>query len=743
MSIATPPVAPRKTSAADQLIEQRIDEARRALWWSELTRTGLQVVIATMLALLAWLIMDQWIYSPGPLVRALCFLSLAAAAGWFLYRKAWPVITSRVTTEYAAWALEQDHPDFRQQLTSYVTLKQSTGGRGVRARVVHAIGSRAASLLKTHDTLPGEATGTFRWWIAAAAILAVLAIYFVASPKNSFASAKRLVSPLANIQPARRVQIQDVQPGHSETLAGRSIDVSAKVVGLRHNEPVWCRWTGDGPDRQSQLELDPSTQRYSGKLDLDHGASGAMHYSIEAGDAIAGPFDLRVQNVPVVAVESIHYTPPQYTGQKPRTTSSPSITVIDGTKVRITAKVNRPVQRAQLQFNPKQLGDTVRASGGIAAMQIATDQITLTSELTLRSANGKAATVEPESYRIKVWDQSEQSNPDPIIYPIRVIPDLPPEVAIVVPQKSPVEVPINGQQTIEVHAMDADFQLQSVSLQIDRGIKSIDQPLIWVKPADGSGKGNQVTEYRFRPLEHQLRVGDVVRIAATAVDNRRIDGDPSVQPNQSTTDAIEIRIVDQQSDLPQDPTGNDGLSQPDDSPASDAQQPQQQDSGGKQSGGQQGGGQSGDSGEATEGQPSDSSDSSQQPDGQNQSNPSGSGGDSQGDSQSSNSGSGGGQSSSDAGGQNPPQSQQQTDPQDPNESGKATGSQDPGGNPADGTPSDGSPSDGQTPANSDPTGGPPKHDGEAFERIKDYLEKHPPEENREGGGGNESGSKES
>ncbi|QDV47664.1 hypothetical protein Enr13x_75750 [Stieleria neptunia] len=821
MSTVAPPVTPSKRSvdpsqgteaakrtAAEQLIEQRIDEARRALWWSELTRTGLMVVIGSMLALLVWLVVDHWVYSPGPIVRSASFAALVTLAGWFLIRRAWPVMTSRVTREYAAWALEQDHPDYRQQLTSYVTLNDGDSRRGVRVRVLRAIGTRAASLLKSHDVLPREATGTFKWWITAAAVFALLAAYCVGSPKSSLASAKRLAIPLAAIDPARRVEIRDVLPGDAEALAGRDLKISADVDGLRDGEAVVCRWSTDGTPREAELELDPSSNRFVGTLSLDHAASGIVRYSVQAGDAVAGPFELSVQNVPVVAIESVRYQPPAYTRQKPRTTSSPAITAIDGTKIRITAKTNRPIARAELQFNPKALGDTVRATAGRTPIAIGDDGVTLTSDVTLRCARGKTASVELESFRIRVWDSNEQANPDPIIYPIKVIADLPPEVAIVVPKKSPIEVPVGAQQIIEVHAMDADFELQRVTLRIERGIDTLEDPVIWVKPDDGNGKGNQVMEYRFRPLEHLLRAGDVVRISATAIDNRNIPGDPNVQPNQATTDPIEIRIVEDAEPLPQDPTGNDGLSAPDDRPASDVEQSQQgegqQSSGGEGAQGQ--GGQSqGDPSQGSEGQSSggegsggsESSGENQDPsDGEQggsspqqpgeQSSGEGATGQSGTESQSPTDGQPGSSDPSDPGGQSPageptdpnstdpnssdppssPSTDQQPEGQSPandgaqdaqgtqgtgqsdgsmQDAGDGSGTSNPNGsepNSTDGadsssgegdsSSSDSAGSESQSPSGGEPSKAPPEHDGQAFERIKDYLEKQKQNQSRDG-----------
>ncbi|MEL6107001.1 MAG: hypothetical protein AAFU85_13225 [Planctomycetota bacterium] len=767
----------------DQLIDQRIDEARRALWWGELIRTLLTIVIGSMVAILGWLVFDHWVYASGPFLRSVSLVALIAVVTWFLVRRVWPVLTSKVTDEYAAWALEQGHSDYRQQLTSYVTLKPDGADKGLRARIVKVLGSRAAGLLKTYDELPAEATGTFRWWIAAAAVFALLMAYVVGSPKSSLASATRLIAPLSAIDPAQRVSIREVQPGDADALAGRSVAVSARVSGLREDEPVYCRWVCDGRASETEMSWDPSTGLHRGDIELPHSASGLATYRLEAGDALAGPFRLDVENVPVVAIESVYYQPPEYTGRKARTFTSPSITVIDGTNVTIQARTNRAVARAEIQFNPKQLGDTVRATAGRQVMDIAEDGTTLTAELTLRSARGKTAAVERESYRVRVWDSNEQPNPEPIVYPIRVIPDLPPEVAIVVPQKSPIEVPFSAQQIIEVHAMDADFELQEVSLKIDRGIDTLSEPLIWLRKQGESGRGNQVMEYRFRPAEHRLNVGDTVRITAIALDNREIPGDSSVEPNRSVTDPVEIRIVEDQTELPDDPSANDGLSRPDDRPASDVDQSEQSEGGqgeeqggggsGQQgeSSGKQGSGQQGDaaqesgtpqSSESGTGQQGSSSKDSQPQDGvppqegdPQQGDPSqGSSGEPSGDAGDTGSGDPTPSTQSDGGNdaQNPgqtgsgeqPAGEQNMGDRDAgqpgqNDSGESNGmEQNSGQSPGDPNSARPDASNGQQGSGSD-SNAPPKHDGEAFERIKDFVEnKRKQDAQRQSSGGDNS-----
>lgn len=736
-------------SPAESLIEQRINETRRALWWSDLIRNALFFTIVAMGVVLLWVVIDQWVYSPGVGVRTLAFLASVGWGVWFLIGRFLPILTSRVTPEYAARSLERDLPELKQQLTSYVTLRPDTQASGLRRRVVNVLGARAAGKLQAYDALPAEATGTFRWWIAAAAVMAILLGYVVLSPKSTLASATRLIAPFASISPARRVTITDVQPGDAKAMAGRSVELSAKLKGLRADEAVTCRVNYGNREDELELELNSETGLHQAKLELPHTASGVVGYQILGGDAAAGPFRLDVENVPVIAVDSIHYEPPTYTGEKPYSSSSPSISAIDGTTVTLNVKVNRPVVRAEVQFNPKWVGEAVRASAGTLPLEIAEDGVTLTAQTTLRTTRGRTSAVQLESYRVRVWDENEQSNPDPIVYPINVVADLPPEVSIVVPRKSPVNLAVNGQQIIEVHAMDADFALSKVMLDIRRGTKRIDQPTLWAVGEDAktpqerlaAGKGNRVVEYRFRPKKHGLVPGEIVTITALATDNRIIPGDSSVRANVGKTDPVEIRIVPNDDNLPNDPSSNDGRSRPDDRPASDAE-PDKENSAKQDSGNS--GSDASDQSQNGKGDPSGSkSGDSDQGDGQNQ-NGNGTPSDSKGDNEPSNGSGSSSQPSDPSDGEtgmdsnpgqpssenpNPNASRKPGDPANP-QAGDSSPSR--SGEPTDDStgkqpPSDSSASGGNSAAdnqdgNQNENQSPPEHDAEAFERIKDYIE---------------------
>ncbi|MDA8744685.1 hypothetical protein N9N28_08640 [Rubripirellula amarantea] len=556
----------RSKSASDELIETRIDEACRALWWAECVRRCLRLVQGILVALFAWIVIDQWIYSPSPLIRTLGFAFGSSAVAVYLYRYLWSLRGTSVQPEYAARSLERNYPELRHALTSYVTLRPHREDGGLSGRVVRSLGSSTAGYLQKRDELPLEATGTMRWWIATAIMLAGLLLYAALSPKDSLQSATRLLAPIAEIAPATRVSISDVTPGDTDAIAGRTIEVRAKVQGNTASDDMQVRVELASGTKTYPLvkSEDPSSSNYQSEISLPTSAAGNVPYSLFAGDATAGPFVLRVEDVPVVSLESIRYEPPAYTGITPYSRTTGAISAIDGTQITIVARCNRPVTRGAIQFNPKRIGNNIQATDGAIDLKVSQDGMQVNVQFPLKIALGRSREVRRDSYRIKVWDAADSSNPEPIIYPIDIIADLAPEIAIMLPTRSSQDVPLGAQQMIEVHASDADFGLTEIRLQMRSGIQVIDEPVLW---AHEKGKvGNQVAEYRFRPAEMGLMVGDVVRIAAIATDNRRIaNGDA----NTATTDPIELRIVADAEVPPPGQPNEDGLSEPDQQPAAD------------------------------------------------------------------------------------------------------------------------------------------------------------------------------
>ncbi|TWT86044.1 hypothetical protein Pla100_62530 [Neorhodopirellula pilleata] len=613
------PTRPVRRESIERFVFDRIAEAQNALWRAELLRRLLTLAIAALAGLLLWWIIDQWIWSPGIIGRTVLLSSAVVAVVIYVAVRLGPVSRLRVRPDYAARCLERDHPELGHSLSSYVGLKdraalsshsvQVNAGVSLSDRVIESIGAEAARKLRSIDVPPSEATGLMPWWATTIGLIAALAIYSVASPKSILQSTARIFQPLADLRAPQRVQITDVLPGDAEVLAGQTLRVSASVTRLRDGEAAYFVWssTESTTDPNERVALLPdgngSLNQYFAEIEIPHHDSGIKRYRIEAGDASAGPFELSIRDTPVVRVAEVHYDPPSYTGQKPRVRRNGAISAVEGTQVRIVADVNRPVTRAILELNPRLRGQEVQATAGASEMKLIDGGIRVEHEMRLRPRRGNA-TVAIEDYRIRVWDDAGQTNADPVIYPIEVIEDLPPEIAIVVPQRSPVDVPIDSVQRFEIHASDVDFGLSEVEVEVRRGIDVIARSTVW-QPDQVDGQplanvlGNQVVEYRFRPSRMitlgrggRLNVGDEVEVVAIATDNRTADlakttrpgADPD--PGVTRTPPVRLKIT-----MPENP--NTKPEQPQDEQQTKKPQDQPSKSGEKGQGesGQQGGGQ--------------------------------------------------------------------------------------------------------------------------------------------------------
>ena len=473
--------------AADLLITARIEDSCKALWWGELTRHGLRLVLGIVVAIGVWILLDHWLLSRpslssinGP-ARIAAMVGLIVAASAYVFFKIVPLLGRSISPEYAARSLERNYPNLRQSLTSYITLKDATDQTGLPGRVVQSIGTSTAGYLKQHDELPLEATGNMRLWVSTAVALALIVFYAAASPKDSLQSVRRLITPTASIAPVTRVSIVDVTPGDAEAIAGREIEVGAQIRGLRGDEKVVCEIQYATGTKQVNLRADESAGANSFRADvmLDHSASGDLPYRIIAGDATSPTYRFLVKDVPVVALKSVTYLPPTYTGTAQFTRTTGAISAIEGTTITIEAVTNRPIARAAIEFNPKPVGDTIKATDGALEMVVGEDGQALSVDFALQIDQRRSASVRRDSYRIRVWDDAGDTNPDPIIYPIDIIADLPPEVAIMLPTRVPKDVPMGTQQIIEVHASDADFGLSEIRLQLKSGIRAIGEPILW------------------------------------------------------------------------------------------------------------------------------------------------------------------------------------------------------------------------------------------------------------------------
>lgn len=551
----------------DTLIAERIRRAQRAIRRTDIALTLVMWLACLMAVMLVWVLVDHWIIEIGPVLRVGAFLAVLAGSAWFLWRRLGVIVRGQLNPLYAAYLLERELPELDHGLASYVALREDRQNEGLRGVVIRSVGARAARRLAQRPEIDPTSGGRSSKLVATSvALFTLLVAYTVLSPKSTISSMRRLLLPLADVRAPTRVEIVSVLPGDVEIVQGEKLRIESKIRGLLASESPRVEYRGESGSATAPLQPGDQSQTYTGTIGGDDGVRDPLQYFVRAGDAEAGPFRVRVRSVPAVTITKVEYQPPAYTGLPTRSSPRGAIEGVEGTRVVITARVNRATEKSRIEFNPKPIRGEIRPTGGVLPLKISDSGRQVEGFWYLLTERGEVGVIPQTSYRIRVWDEHQTPNPDPVIYPIRVQPDLSPELEIVTPRNWPKEVQESAQQLVEIRAVDPDFGLTSLDVDVRQGNRMLKR--LQLMRSDEGRRGQQVALYRFRPKELSLKHGDEVTLVARAADNHHRPGSDDMQPNITQTSPITLRVVaDKHADPEQIAPDGDGAGPPDQSPA--------------------------------------------------------------------------------------------------------------------------------------------------------------------------------
>ena len=260
-------------------------------------------------------------------------------------------------------------------------------------------------------------------------------------------------------------------------------------------------------------------------------------YRIEAGDAVSATYQLQVSPAPNITVTHINYEYPAYMKRAPETISGHGdLQGVEGTRVTIQAKANQPIRAAYIEFDPGTEPATV--NGNRLPMDVKAQMASQTFVLKLRPDRKGT---EHAAYQLRFTTISGRENSQPTLHQIAVTPDLAPEVEILTPTKTAIELPLDAVQPIEVRGLDPDFGLTLLRLQAVRGNSELLGEALFAD--QGGALGQTMGKLEFRPRDHGLEVGDRVIYWVLAEDNRAQPGGDSPEPNQTRTREYEFLIT--------------------------------------------------------------------------------------------------------------------------------------------------------------------------------------------------------
>ncbi len=572
------------------LIEARLRETGRSVKTVDLIGALIVLVAGVLGFLLLAVIVDQWLV-PGGLgswARAMVLAVLVIGAIGYVFKVVWPLLVGRINPAYAAYTIEQSVPTLKNSLLNFVLFGRQR--QAVPTVVYEQMGRQAAAGVAAVGTeVPVDRSKVIRTGYLLLAVTVACCLYQVFSPKSPWQSVGRLLAPWADILPASRVAIRDIQPGAAQVVRGQAVEVSAIIEGLADDENatlVYSSTDGQLVDRRVPLVRPAEAYRYQARLpDDERGVQQAIVYHIEAGDACSRRFQVGVVATPTIWVEKLRLRYPDYTQFSARQIfRQGAIQALEGTQVTVTARANHLIKSASIDFDCDGVGDLV--------MRVEGTQATASFPLTLKDDR---RTPTHASYCLRFTNLDDRQNADPVHYPIQVTPDLPPEIELLAPQERVVQVPWGGKVQIEVEAKDPDFALSTVRLWgTVEGETKLEVPLL-AEPH----VGQFVAKHELRPREAGFKPGDRIEYWATCRDNK------TPVPGVAETNRQWIVVTGAEDDQANEQP-SDGQQQPSDVQQADEQNPSSDtgdESSGEAQGEQQGSGeQSGESGQPSDGQ---------------------------------------------------------------------------------------------------------------------------------------------
>jgi collagen type III alpha len=524
---------------------------------------GWMILLSTLLfSTFLFVLIDHWIWEFNQPMRLALWIGLVLWSIWWFIRRILPPMRFKIHPEYAARQFELQDPRSKDSLISWIQLNDPT--HPAPKSVLNFVGRYAFGFLRNSDATQVADTGNLvRLTAAFFGCLLCTLIYFFASPKSGLTSTARMLMPWANIAPATRVQFTQVTPASTTIMQGSSIPIDVTIKGLHKNEKVYLQYDlSDGQLRGQTVPMKEEIQGINYKLDFGKD-SGGLHqpltYWIHAGDAVAGPFDVQIQIVPLVAIDRIELVFPPYTNLKPRSIQQQGhFEAPEGTLAHIHAVANQEMQSAKIEFDPVLQNKLFLGARETLDMKVDKTQLDASWIAIIDRKNSIERKI--TNYRIHAINSLKESNHDPIIHKIKIIPDIPPEIEFSANSNVAVDVPVDQGILLEMTARDPDYGLTSVDIQgVTENKLNPQEPKIRFQTplfeANEESPRTKISQYTFLPLEHQLKPGDEIDLIATAADNHHNPTSQKLEPQRASSQPIRIRIVEPESksDTPQTP----------------------------------------------------------------------------------------------------------------------------------------------------------------------------------------------
>ena len=523
-------------------VDRQVEKTRRQVKTTDLIAGLIGLVVLVIGFFLAAALIDGWIWTFTNTARLVGLCALIALIAIYSLVYIVPLLFRRINPEYAAKMIEDSTPTFKNSLLNYLRLGKKP--KEVKSAVYDAVGRQAAThLSKAPSDSTVDRSVLIRTGLVLVAVVIAAIGYKVLSPKDPMQTVYRLLWPGSKISKPAVVQILDVEPGDTQVFFGDQLNVTARVRGKHESSDVRILFSTDDGQRIDVpivMTGDDSGMRYSGIIST--GSSGiqqSLKYKVVARDGISPEYRVAVRTNPTIAVKKVDIVPPKYTRLPSRTIEGRGdIEAPEDSLATVHATANMPIKSAYLELlrETNDEDNPYRVLGQPKEMEVQDRQASTRVQV---SMNDQRTAPRYSHYRIRFESKDGARNKTPNVYPIRVTPDLAPEITIVNP-KSPAATAENRKMAIDIEANDLDYEISKIEIRLNQAGRTLVPEVSRLKLKKDENGQFVTARYYFDPSWFGLKQGDTVSFKALATDNRVHSG--RAAGNQTLSEELKIVI---------------------------------------------------------------------------------------------------------------------------------------------------------------------------------------------------------
>ena len=402
----------------------------------------------------------------------------------------------RMDDEELALRLEEANPGLKSSLISSVQLKRARFSEelAVSSQMIEALRAETFSHLKSvkYKKIYGKIRLAVLAFFIAGASLGMIK-YASSYPAAVRTFLDRVLRPGADIAPFSFTKVE-LLPKDCFILKGGKVDIRVTLTGVIKDKAFLHYRPRSTPEWQT-LALD---RQKPGEFTFAfNGITDSLEYYATGGDGTSNVYGILVRERPALIRTAFTYVYPEYTGLPSKTddVSSGGLAAVYGTKIRAEFAANTGIKKAELVFK----------NGSRKALNVAGGN-NMTAGLEV---------LEDTAFSINMQSREGFSNTESPEFSVSVLPDNPPLLSVLEPEKniSVTKIAVLG---LSVKAAD-DFGVKKLELKytvVKRG-KEVTVPI----PAKDIG-GRQVGAFfswDLGPL--RLSQGQKIEYTVLAYDN--------------------------------------------------------------------------------------------------------------------------------------------------------------------------------------------------------------------------------